>query len=98
MNLSEALIGLTIVALGTSIPELAISVMAAWMGNNNIAIGSILGSGVYNILGILGVTSLFSTLTLAASLVVFDQCALLAVILLFVLFIITYHRVARADS
>src|SRR5690625_5988788 len=58
MNLSEALIGLTIVALGTSTPELAVSVMAAWKGNNNIAIGSILGSNISNILGILGITSL----------------------------------------
>src|SRR5690625_5416526 len=73
MSLPDALIGLTIVCLGTSTPELAVSVMAAWKGNNNIAIGSILGSNIYNILGILGVTSLFSTLTLAPRLIIFDQ-------------------------
>lgn len=98
MNLSEALIGLTIVALGTSTPELAVSVMAAWKGNNNIAIGSILGSNIYNILGILGITSLISSLTLAPRLIIFDQWALLAVILLFVLFMATHNRVTRAEG
>jgi cation:H+ antiporter len=57
-GLSEAVIGLTIVALGTSLPELATSAVAAWKGNADIAVGNILGSNIFNILLILGVTGL----------------------------------------
>jgi cation:H+ antiporter len=57
-GLSEAVIGLTVVALGTSLPELATSATAAWKGNADIAVGNILGSNIFNILLILGVTAL----------------------------------------
>ena len=53
---SEKLIGLTIVAIGTSLPELATSVVAVIKGQNDVAIGNVVGSCVFNILGILGVT------------------------------------------
>ncbi len=53
-NLSEAVIGLTIVAAGTSLPELASSLMAAWRKQPDIAIGNVVGSNIYNILAILG--------------------------------------------
>ena len=55
---SEKLIGLTIVAIGTSLPELATSVAAVIKGENDVAIGNVVGSSVFNILGILGVTGL----------------------------------------
>ena len=55
---SEKLIGLTIVAIGTSLPELATSVVAVIKGQNDVAIGNVVGSCVFNILGILGVTGL----------------------------------------
>ena len=58
LGVSEAVIGLTIVAGGTSLPELATSVVSARKGNSGIAIGNVLGSNVFNILGILGVTGL----------------------------------------
>lgn len=98
LQLSEALIGLTIVALGTSTPELTVTVMAAWRGETDIAIGNILGSNIYNILGILGITSIFSTLTLAPRMIVFDQWALLAVTMLFVLFMATRNKVSRVEG
>ncbi len=60
LGMSDALIGLTIVAMGTSLPELATSVVAARRGNSGIAIGNVLGSNVFNILMILGVTGLIS--------------------------------------
>lgn len=56
MGVSDAVIGLTVVALGTSLPELATSVVAARKGNSSIAIGNVIGSNVFNILMILGVT------------------------------------------
>ncbi len=57
-GMSDAMIGLTIVAIGTSLPELATSVVAAARGEGDIAIGNVIGSNVFNILGILGVSSL----------------------------------------
>ena len=60
LNVSDAVIGLTIVAGGTSLPELATSVVAAKKGNSGIAIGNVLGSNVLNILFILGLTGLIS--------------------------------------
>lgn len=60
LNVSDAVIGLTIVAGGTSLPELATSVVAATKGNSGIAIGNVLGSNVLNILFILGLTGMIS--------------------------------------
>lgn len=60
MGVSDAVIGLTVVALGTSLPELATSVVAARKGNSSIAIGNVIGSNVFNILMILGVTGAIS--------------------------------------
>ncbi|NQV69414.1 MAG: calcium/sodium antiporter [Pseudohongiella sp.] len=57
-GVSEAVVGLTVVAIGTSIPELATSLVAAWRKQSDIAIGNILGSNLFNILCILGVSSL----------------------------------------
>jgi cation:H+ antiporter len=61
-GVSEALIGLTIVAAGTSMPELATSVVAALRGQSDIAIGNVIGSNIFNILGILGFASLLRPL------------------------------------
>jgi cation:H+ antiporter len=57
-NVSDAIIGLTIVAIGTSLPELITSIVAAYKNEADIAIGNVVGSNVFNILGILGITAL----------------------------------------
>ena len=62
-NVSEKIIGLTILAIGTSLPELVTSVTAAIKGNSDIAIGNIIGSNIFNILLIIGVSSAISPLT-----------------------------------
>lgn len=62
MKLPDAVIGLTVVAIGTSLPELATSVVAAIRGERDIAIGNVLGSNIFNILAILGITPLISPL------------------------------------
>ncbi len=64
LGISQATIGLTIVAVGTSLPELATSVIAALRGRGDIAIGNVIGSNIFNILGILGVTALIRPLSL----------------------------------
>jgi cation:H+ antiporter len=63
-GLSEAVIGLTVVAIGTSLPELATSVVAALKGESDIALGNVVGSNIFNLLGILGVTGLVHPLAL----------------------------------
>lgn len=68
LGLSEKLVGLTIVAIGTSLPELVTSLVAAKKGENDIALGNILGSNTFNILLILGLSSLISPITIAAGL------------------------------
>jgi cation:H+ antiporter len=60
LKLSEAVIGLTIIAAGTSLPELASSLMAAWRKQPDIAIGNVVGSNIYNILGTLGVSGVIA--------------------------------------
>ncbi|MBD3238527.1 MAG: calcium/sodium antiporter [Candidatus Moranbacteria bacterium] len=61
-GLSQALIGLTVVAIGTSLPELAASAMAAYKKNAELAIGNVVGSNIFNVLWILGLSSVVKTL------------------------------------
>lgn len=65
-GVSESVIGLTIVAVGTSLPELATSVMSAIRGHNDVAFGNVVGSNIYNALFILGVTALFMPIVVPA--------------------------------
>lgn len=67
-GLSEKLVGLTIVAIGTSLPELVTSMIAATKGENDIAIGNVLGSNIFNILLILGVSSSISPIVISSAL------------------------------
>ena len=58
LGVSDLVIGLTIIAVGTSLPELATSVLASWRGQRDIAVGNVVGSNIYNILAVLGLSSL----------------------------------------
>ena len=69
-GLSDKLVGLTIVAMGTSLPELVTSMIAAIKGENDIAIGNVLGSNIFNILLILGVSSTINPIVISSSLLV----------------------------
>ncbi|MBL4819888.1 MAG: calcium/sodium antiporter [Gammaproteobacteria bacterium] len=62
LGISEAVIGLSIVAIGTSVPELATSLIAAYKNEPGLAVGNIIGSNLYNILGILGITALLDSI------------------------------------
>lgn len=62
LNLSEAFIGLTIVAIGTSLPELAASATAAYKGRTDIAVGNVIGSNIFNLLWVLGLSSIISAI------------------------------------
>lgn len=78
-GVSEAFIGLTIVAVGTSLPELATSLIAALRRQSEIAIGNIVGSNIFNIFGILGVTALITPIPVAARFMTFDLPVMIAV-------------------
>ena len=84
IGLSESFIGLTIVALGTSLPELVTSVTAAKKGNADIAIGNIVGSNIFNILFVIGTTALIIPVPFAANFLIDSAIAIFAAILLWV--------------
>ncbi|MCC5878212.1 MAG: sodium:calcium antiporter [Candidatus Sumerlaeia bacterium] len=77
LGVSDLIIGLTIVAAGTSLPEVAASVMAALKGERDIAIGNVVGSNVFNILGVLGFSALLGELVVEAQSLYFDIPVLL---------------------
>jgi cation:H+ antiporter len=66
-NVSQSLIGLTVVAIGTSLPELATSAVAAWKRNTDIAVGNIIGSNIFNIFWVLGVSAIIKPLPFQTS-------------------------------
>jgi cation:H+ antiporter len=92
LGMSEAVIGLTVVAMGTSIPELATSVAAIRRKNSEIAIGNVVGSNIFNIFLILGVTGVIHPLPIAAESQV-DLLVLIAITL--VLFLLIYNHRQR---
>lgn len=81
LGVSQLVIGLTIVAAGTSLPELATSVAATVRGQRDIAVGNVVGSNIFNILFVLGITSVLSpeTLRVATSALTFDLPFMIAV-------------------
>lgn len=95
-GLSEMLIGLTIVAVGTSLPELVTSVMAARKGQADIAIGNVVGSNIFNIFWILGVTSIIKPIPVSANANFDILISLIATLaLFFAMFIRKRHQLER---
>jgi cation:H+ antiporter len=97
-GLSETVIGLTIVAVGTSLPELVASLAAALKGRTDVAFGNIVGSNIYNILGILGITALIQPLPIPPDMVVRDWVALYGAALLLLFHAATGARVGRVEG
>lgn len=98
IGVSELVIGLTLVAVGTSLPELATSLVAAWRGQAELAYGNVVGSNIYNLLGILGITALASPLPVPASLLAFDLPVMLAATAALILFALTGWRIGRREG
>lgn len=97
LGVDPAVIGLTIVAMGTSLPELATSVVSATKGNSGIAIGNVLGSNVFNILFILGVTGVISPLNIKGITTLDLSVMVIAMILLW-LFSFTKLKISRWEG
>lgn len=98
LGVSEALIGLTLVAVGTSLPELTISLIAALRRQADVAVGNILGSNIFNLLGILGVAACFQPLEVAGRMAGIDQWVMLGAAMALILFLLTGHRLNRFEG
>jgi cation:H+ antiporter len=94
----ELIIGLTLVAVGTSLPELATSVIAALKREADIALGNIVGSNVFNILGILGITALARPIVLPYASIAFDLWVMLGASALLFPFLMTGLRLSRREG
>ncbi|MBY0439621.1 MAG: calcium/sodium antiporter [Burkholderiales bacterium] len=101
MGVSDLIIGLTIVAAGTSMPEVATSITAAIKGERDIAVGNVVGSNTFNILGCLGLSGLVSGplgLAMAPSLLAFDIWVMLAVALACLPVFLSGREIARWEG
>jgi len=100
LGISELVIGLTIVAAGTSLPEVAASIMAALKGERDIAVGNVVGSNLFNLLAVLGLSSLVAPagLSVPSALLTFDIPVMLAVALACLPIFFTGYRIARWEG
>jgi cation:H+ antiporter len=98
LNVSDAVIGLTIVAVGTSVPELVTSAVAALRKQGDIALGNVLGSNIYNILFIGGITGVIAPTEVPASILGFDLWVLVAVSILVMVFAFSGRRLSRVEG
>ena len=94
-RVSESVIGATLVAFGTSLPELSVGILSALRRKVDFALGNVLGSNIYNILGVLGISSFFGNFSIPHSMANFDLYLMTAVIILITLFMFTKKRLGR---
>ncbi len=100
LGVSELMIGLTIVAAGTSLPELATSVLAALRGERDIAVGNVVGSNIFNLLGVLGISAVLAPagVAVAAAALAFDLPVMVAVALACLPVFFSGHVIARWEG
>ena len=99
-DVPPSVIGLSLVAVGTSLPELAATSVAAWRRNPEIAAGNIIGSGIFNLFGILGVTALISStpISLPNNMIQFDVWWMLAASIVIIPFLVSNWRLNRLEG
>jgi cation:H+ antiporter len=97
-GVSETIVGLTLVAVGTSLPELVTSLMASLRRQGDVAFGNILGSNIYNVLGILGVTALVRPIPVPPQIVELDIWVMLAATAALLVFAASGRRLDRRES
>jgi cation:H+ antiporter len=99
-SLSEAVVGLTILALSTSLPELATTLVAGFQGRADVAIGGILGSNVFNVLGIMGVAAVASpqAISVPPGFVALDLPVMLGTSLILTVFVLTGRPLGRVTG
>ena len=94
-NISEAVIGLSLIAFGTSLPELVVGIMSAIKRKVDFALGNILGSNIYNVLGVLGISSLFNKFTIPEVLVSQDLLFMLFITFIVLIFMYLFKKLGR---
>ncbi len=97
-GVSELIIGLTLVSMGTSLPELGASVYAAYNGNGGIAVGNVVGSNIANIALVLGAVLLLKQIAVKKKMLSRDGLVMMAVSLIFIMFVITNDNVDRLEG
>ncbi len=97
-GISETIIGLTIVAVGTSLPELVTSVMAAIKRHGDVALGNVIGSNIFNILGILGITALIKPIPIPPEIMALDMWVALATVAVLMVFAWTGRALVRWEG
>jgi cation:H+ antiporter len=98
LGVSDRVVGLTVVAVGTSIPELVTSVVASWRGHSDIAVGNVVGSNIFNVLLCLGAAALAGTVRANLRDVALDITVLILMTGLVVLFLRSERRVSRMEG
>lgn len=98
VGMSEAVIGLTVIAIGTSLPELVTSVIAAYKGASAVALGNVLGSNIFNLLFIGGVTAIIAPGTIPGEITNFALPFLIAASILLFIFAATGRRISRWEG
>ena len=94
----EEVIGLTMIAVGTSLPELAASGMAALRGHTDVALGNVIGSNLFNVLGVLGAVSIIQPLPVAEQILHFDLWVMLGATVLLLPFMMTNWQLSRKEG
>jgi cation:H+ antiporter len=100
LGVSELIIGLTVVAVGTSLPEIATSVLASLRGERDIAVGNVVGSNLFNILSVLGISAVISPpgIPVAHAALTFDIPVMIAVAAACLPIFFTGHLIARWEG
>jgi len=94
-GVSDAVIGLTLVAVGTSLPELTVSVISAIRGQNELALGNVIGSNLFNILAVLGITAAVSPMAIDPAFLVVDVPVMAIAALILVLIVLFSKKIGR---
>ena len=97
-GIPQLVIGLTIVAMGTSAPEAAVSINAALKGNNGITVGNVVGSNILNVLIILGITAVIATIAVARSTVRYEIPYMIGITVLFLVLCVTGNEITFAEG
>ena len=94
-NVPEAVIGLSLIAFGTSLPELVVGILSAIKKKVDFALGNILGSNIYNVLGVLGISSLFGNFTLPEIFLKQDLIIMVAITSIVLIFMLSMKKIGR---
>ncbi len=98
LGVPQAVIGLTLVAIGTSLPELTVSVISAIKGQNELALGNVVGSNIFNLLAVLGVTASISPIVVDAAFLPVDISLMGGAALVLLLLVVTAPRLGRLSA